>query len=127
MAALCGKDVLANLGFHHKIRDPSELLLVTPTQSEGIKEVIPSVSGMMELGKLGTLGNRNTAGVPQLFGGGYLLNEVLVGGDKWVLLSDQRILRASLGLTLEINLYYLLPLWQSQCNCYMFLREGTSA
>ena len=53
------------LVFHHKIRDLSEFLLVTLTQSEGTKEGIQSASGMVKLGKVGTFRARNTAGVPQ--------------------------------------------------------------
>lgn len=43
-----------NLGSHHKTRDLSEFLLVTLTQPEGIKEVIPSASGTVKLGKVDT-------------------------------------------------------------------------
>ena len=43
----------------------TEFLLVTLTQSEGTKEGIPSASGMVKLGKVGTFRARNTAGVPQ--------------------------------------------------------------
>lgn len=42
---------------------------------------------MMELGKIDTLGDRNMAVVPQPFGGGQLINEVLIGENKWVFLS----------------------------------------
>lgn len=56
--------ILTNLGFHYKIGNPYELLLVIPTQYKGIQEVVPSTPGMMELGKLNSLGDRNTAGVP---------------------------------------------------------------
>lgn len=87
IAALYGKDILMNPSFHSKIRDPSELLLMTPTQYEGIEEVLPSASGIMELGKMKTLGDRNTACVPQPFGSGALSNEIRVGGDKCALLS----------------------------------------
>lgn len=87
IAASYGKDILMNLSFHYKFRGPSELLLMTPTRYEGIKEVLPLASGIMELGKLKTLGDRNTAGVPQPFGSGDLSIEIMVGGDKWVLLS----------------------------------------
>lgn len=88
-AALYGIDILMNLGFHYKIRHPSELVLVKPIQYNRIKEVIPSASGMMVLGKLNTLGERNTAGVPQPFGSGDLSNEVMVGGDMCVLSSSE--------------------------------------
>lgn len=49
--------------------------------------MIPSTSGMMELGKLNTLRDRNVTGVPQTFGSGDLSNEVVVGGGKGVLSS----------------------------------------
>lgn len=45
---------------------------------------------MMECGKLDTVGDKNTAGSLQPTGGGYLLNEVLVGGDNWIFLSSSR-------------------------------------
>lgn len=53
------------LAFHPQIRDMSEFLLVTLTQSVGAKEGIPSASGMVKLGGVGTLRARNPAGVPQ--------------------------------------------------------------
>lgn len=87
IAALYGKDILTNPGFHYKIGDPSKLLPVITIQYKGINKVIPSTSGMMELGKLNTLRDRNITGVPQTFGSGDLSNEVMVGGDKGVLSS----------------------------------------
>lgn len=82
MCALHSKGILTDLGFHHKIRDLSEFLLVTLTQSERIKEVIPSASWVMELEKLTTHGDRNTAGVPPPLGGVCLLHGVPIDGDK---------------------------------------------
>lgn len=71
------------LVFHHKIRDLSEFLLVTLTQSEGTKEGIHSISLWHgKAWKGGHFQSQEHCRCASALGDGYLLKEVLVGEDK---------------------------------------------